>query len=192
MWKLNSNLFYLHAFLFCSSTRPVVPHLTQTLTLCEDKLTSNSQVTSRFNQLALFTKRSQQLLTGFQIEHSDTGSSLLAKLALKPKMLRTLLQMCELIRLSMVFFRSFEYGGLGSIIHYSWISLCGESSISKWLNITFRTTGSSMNATWMLQMMVFCGRFVFILVANPLLFLPGHVICPFYSPKRERNSMLIN
>lgn len=115
-----------------------------TLTLCEDRFPSNIQVSSRFNQLALFTKRSQTAFNWFQIEHADTGSSLLAKLALKFKMLRSPLKMCELISLSMVFFLSFEYSGLGSIIHYSWISLCGKNSISKQRNTKFTGTGGCM------------------------------------------------
>lgn len=102
----------------------------ETLTLCGDKFTTPKCHPVSINWLFL-QRDLKQLLTRFQIEHTDTGSSLLAKLALKFKMLRSPLKMCELISLSMVFFLSFEYGELGSIIHYSWISLCGKSSISK-------------------------------------------------------------
>lgn len=98
----------------------------------------------------LFLQRDlKELLTGFQIEHTDTGSSAQAKLTLKLKMLRCPLKMCELISPSMVFFLSFVYDYMGSIIHYSWISLCGKNSISKQHNTKF-TMEAYQNATWML------------------------------------------
>ena len=84
-WFVYTLLLQQHILLLCPLDQQ------RLLTLCEDRFTSNIQVSSHFNQLALFTKRDlKQLLTGFQIEHTDTGSSLLAKLALKYKMLRSL------------------------------------------------------------------------------------------------------
>ena len=84
-WLVYTLLLPQHIIFLCPLDQP------RLLTLCEDGSTSNIQVSSRFNQLALFTKEDLgQLLTGFQIEHIDTGSSLLAKLALKFKMLRSL------------------------------------------------------------------------------------------------------
>ena len=127
MWSCGCSIFP-----YSSTPACLVPQASAgSLTLREDKFTSSSQVSSRFNQLALFTKRSQTAFNWvpnrtrwYWIQSAGkTGPEIQdAKISIENVWTHQTL---------MVFFLSFEYGELGSIIHYSWISLCGKSSISK-------------------------------------------------------------